>query len=283
MTPTALTIAGSDSGGGAGIQADLKAFSALGVYGCSAVAALTAQNTVGVQGILAVDPAFVAMQIDSVFADIRVDAVKIGMLGGASVIAAVADALERHRLNRGGAVVLDPVMVAKSGDRLLHDDAVTALRERLLPLSTLITPNLPEAAVLLDEAPVTERRAMAGAAARLQGLGCPNVLLKGGHLEGEASPDLLMHGGELLWFEGGRIATPNTHGTGCTLSSAVAALLARGLPLPAAVGEAKRYLEGAIRAGADMGIGHGHGPVHHFHRLWPHLAERRTLHEAQAS
>jgi hydroxymethylpyrimidine/phosphomethylpyrimidine kinase len=270
MTPVALTIAGSDSGGGAGIQGDLKTFSAFGVYGCSALTALTAQNTRGVQGIFAVDPAFVRRQIDSVFADLPVAAVKIGMLGTPEVIEAVAEAL-RHWQPRF--VVLDPVMVAKGGDRLLLDEAVQALRERLLPLATLITPNLPEAGVLLGEPPVRERQRMGAVAARLQGLGARNVLLKGGHLEGRDSPDLLLHGGDVIWLEGERIATRNTHGTGCALSSAIAALLARGRPLPLATAQAKRWLTGAIAAADGLGIGHGHGPVHHFHALWPQLGE----------
>ncbi len=266
MTATALTIAGSDSGGGAGIQADLKAFSALGVYGMSAITALTAQNTRAVTGIFPVDPDFVAAQIDAVFDDIRVDAVKLGMLGGPEVIGVVAERL-RHWRPRW--IVLDPVMVAKSGDKLLPDDAVEALKHELLPLASIITPNLPEAAVLLGEAPATERRQMPGVAARLQGLGVMNVLLKGGHLEGGESADLLLHGGELLWQRGPRIATRNTHGTGCTLSAAVAAGLARGLSLADAVGRAKAYIVGAIEAADRLDIGHGHGPVHHFFATWP--------------
>lgn len=271
MTATALTIAGSDSGGGAGIQADLKTFSALGVYGCSVLAALTAQNTQGVQGIFPVDPAFVGQQLDSVMSDIAVDAVKIGMLGGPEVIAVVADGLARWRPRW---VVLDPVMVAKGGDRLLRDDAVTALRERLLPLASLITPNLPEAAALLGEPVASQRRQMAGVAARLQGLGARDVLLKGGHLEGPESPDLLLHGGELHWLEAARVPTRHTHGTGCTLASATAAFLARGRPLPQAVAEAKAYLTAAIASADALEVGQGVGPVHHFHSLWPHLEGR---------
>jgi len=271
--PVALTIAGSDSSGGAGIQADLKAFSAMGAYGASVVTALTAQNTLGVQGILPVDPGFVREQMDSVFADLAVDAVKVGMLGTAEVIHAVADGLERWRPRW---VVLDPVMVAKGGHKLLADDAVAALRSRLLPLGSLATPNLPEAGVLLGEPAPRVRREMVPAAARLQGVGIANVLLKGGHLEDEAqSPDVLMHGGELYWFEAERVATRRTHGTGCTLSAAITALLARGRPLPAAVGEAKRYLAGAIAGAEALGVGRGHGPVHHFHELWPHLGGPR--------
>ena len=266
MTRTALTIAGSDSGGGAGIQADLKTFSALGVYGMSVITALTAQNTKAVTGIYPIDPGFIAEQIDAVFEDIRVDAVKLGMLGGPAVIRTVAERL-RHWKPRW--IVLDPVMVAKSGDKLLPDDAVLALQEELLPLASIITPNLPEAAVLLGEAPVTERRQMPAVAARLQGLGVANVLLKGGHLADGDSADLLMHGGELLWQQGRRIVTENTHGTGCTLSAAIAAGLAKGLPLPDAVGRAKSYITGAIEAADRLAIGHGHGPVHHFFQTWP--------------
>ncbi len=268
--PTALTVAGSDSGGGAGIQADLKTFSALGVYGASVVTALTAQNTREVTAIHEAPADFVARQLDTVFADIRIDAVKIGMLARAEVIEAVADRL-RHWRPRW--IVLDPVMVAKSGDRLLREDAVAALRTRLLPLADLVTPNLPEAAVLLGEEPVRERRRMANLAARLQGLGARNVLLKGGHLGGPTSPDLLLVGGELHWLEAERVDTPHTHGTGCTLSAAIAAFLARGRPLPEAVALAKRYLSGALRHAGELGVGHGHGPVHHFWHLWPRLEE----------
>lgn len=269
-TPVALTIAGSDSSGGAGIQADLKAFSALGAYGCSVITALTAQNTLGVQGIHPISPAFVRRQMDSVFADLAVAAVKIGMLGTPEIIVAVAEGLRAWQPRW---IVLDPVMVAKGGDKLLLDEAVAALRERLLPLASLITPNLPEAGVLLGEPPPTERRQMPRATARLQELGPANVLLKGGHLSGDDSPDLLMHGGELYWLEGARIPTRHTHGTGCTLSAAIAALLARGRSLPQAIVEAKRYLSAAIAAAEGLAIGHGVGPVHHFHALWPHLEE----------
>ena len=267
MTRTALTIAGSDSGGGAGIQADLKTFSALGVYGMSVITALTAQNTKAVTGILPVEPAFIAAQIDAVFDDIPVHAVKLGMLGGPAVIRTVAERL-RHWRPRW--IVLDPVMVAKSGDKLLPDEAVEALKTELLPLASIITPNLPEAAVLLGESPVSERRAMPAVAARLQGLGVRDVLLKGGHLgDDDESADVLLHGGELLWQRGRRIATKNTHGTGCTLSAAIAAGLASGLALPDAVGRAKTYITGAIAAADRLAIGHGHGPVHHFFQTWP--------------
>ena len=262
---SALTIAGSDSGGGAGIQADLKTFSALGVYGCSVLTALTAQNTLGVQGIHAVEPAFVRRQMDSVLGDLEVAAVKIGLLGTADVVAAVAEGLLAWR---PPLIVLDPVMVAKGGERLLRDEAVAAVRERLLPLAHLITPNLPEAGALLDAPEPGDREAMETAAERLRGLGPANVLLKGGHLAGAGSPDLLLSSGRRLWLESPRIATRHTHGTGCTLSSAITALLARGRPLPVAVAEAKRWLTAAIAAGDDLGVGHGIGPVHHFHALW---------------
>jgi hydroxymethylpyrimidine/phosphomethylpyrimidine kinase len=266
MTATALTIAGSDSGGGAGIQADLKTFSALGVYGASVITALTAQNTRAVTGIFPVDADFIAHQIDAVFDDIEVHAVKIGMLGGPDAIRIVAD---RLRYWQPRWIVLDPVMVAKSGDKLLPDDAVTALRDVLLPMASIITPNLPEAAVLLGEEGADERRKMPGVAARLQQLGIANVLLKGGHLPGPDSADLLMHGGEVLWQQAQRIETRHTHGTGCTLSAAIAAGLAKGQPLPAAVQRAKRYITGAISAADTLAIGHGHGPVHHFFETWP--------------
>jgi hydroxymethylpyrimidine/phosphomethylpyrimidine kinase len=270
MTAIALTIAGSDSSGGAGIQADLKAFSALGAYGASVITALTAQNTLGVQGIFPVSPHFVRAQMDSIFSDLSVGAVKIGMLGTAPIVEAVADGLRRWRPRW---IVLDPVMVAKGGHKLLQDEAVDAVRQHLLPLAHLVTPNLPEAGVLLAEEPPSERRAMPAAAARLQGMGARNVLLKGGHLDTADSPDLLLHGGEIHWLDAERVPTARTHGTGCTLSAAITAGLARGRSLPAAVLAAKRYLAGAIRAADALGVGQGHGPVHHFHRLWPLLEE----------
>ena len=264
--PIALTIAGSDSGGGAGIQADLKTFSALGVYGCSVLTALTAQNSRGVQGIAAVEPAFVRRQLDSVLGDLAVGAVKIGMLGTPEIVAAVAAGLRAWNPPH---VVLDPVMVAKGGDRLLRDEAVAAVRELLLPLAELITPNLPEAGALLDAPAPTDRAGMLAAAGRLAALGPESVLLKGGHLAGDASPDLLLAAGAATWLEGVRVASPHTHGTGCSLSSAIAALLARGLPLAHSVARAKHWLTAAIAAGARLGVGGGIGPVHHFHALWP--------------
>ncbi len=261
-----LTIAGSDSGGGAGIQADLKTFAANGCYGMSVITALTAQNTQGVSGIHPVPPEFVAQQLDAVLADIGVDAVKIGMLFSPELIEAIARKLREYRVAQ---VVLDPVMVAASGDKLLRDDAVAALKEHLIPLAALITPNLPEAAVLLDRE-IATREAMASAATALADLGCQNVLVKGGHLVDGDSADCLYLGVSrpIQWLASPRIATRNNHGTGCTLSSAIAARLAQGDPMETAVRRAKDYITGAIQAGAEYAIGHGHGPVHHFWRVW---------------
>jgi hydroxymethylpyrimidine/phosphomethylpyrimidine kinase len=264
--PIALTIAGSDSGGGAGIQADLKTFSALGVYGASVITALTAQNTREVRAILDVEPGFVRAQIDAVFDDLRVDAVKIGMLSRPEVIETVAAALAERA---GCPIVLDPVMVAKSGDRLLREEAVAALRERLVPLATLITPNLPEAADLLGVAEPADEAAMHRVLRALGRLGPAGVLLKGGHLAGRESVDLLLHRGAVERLVAPRLETGNTHGTGCTLSSAVAAGLARSLSIEEAVRAAKRYVSAAIAAADTLDVGTGHGPVHHFHALWP--------------
>ncbi|MFV0360679.1 bifunctional hydroxymethylpyrimidine kinase/phosphomethylpyrimidine kinase [Tropicimonas sp.] len=261
---TALSIAGSDPSGGAGVQADLKTFSARGVYGMAALTALTAQNTCGVSGVHPVPPAFVARQIGAIFDDIRVDAIKIGMIAGAGVASAVAGVLACYP----GPVVLDPVMVAKGGHPLLPADAVAALKADLLPVATLLTPNLPEAAALLGTEPATTREQMVAQARELAALG-PAVLLKGGHLEGAESPDLLIAGDLVAWFHAPRIETRNTHGTGCTLSAAIAAELAKGHPLPQAVSNAKTWLSGALAAADDLDIGHGHGPTHHFHALWP--------------
>lgn len=265
MTAIALTIAGSDSGGGAGIQADLKTFSALGVYGASVIAALTAQNTVAVTGVMDVSPDFVTAQIDAVFSDLDIDAVKIGMLSRPETIMAVADGLRRHGARR---VVLDPVMVAKSGDALLREDAVACLREELLPLADVITPNLPEAAALLEEDVPEYREELEACARQLALLGPRTVLLKGGHLDGDESPDVLFDGHDFTIFDAERIETGNTHGTGCTLSSAIAAGLAKGMGLEEAVGAAKAYITEAIRAADRLHVGKGHGPVHHFHAFW---------------
>ncbi|KQP31130.1 hydroxymethylpyrimidine/phosphomethylpyrimidine kinase [Methylobacterium sp. Leaf104] len=267
MTPIAVTIAGSDSSGGAGIQADLKTFAALRVYGASVITALTAQNTRGVQAIHDVPADFVAAQIDSVFSDLAVGAVKIGMLSQVATIEAVAGGLARH----AGSIpiVLDPVMVATSGDRLISETAVDALRRHLLPLADLVTPNLPETATLIGEPTAETENGAVAQGRRLLAIGARAVLVKGGHGEGEESVDHLMGSdGTLRRFAAPRTRTRNTHGTGCTLSSAVAAGLARGLPMVEAVTQAKRYVSAAI-AGADgVTVGQGHGPVHHFHALW---------------
>jgi len=261
-----LTIAGTDPTSGAGIQADLKTFSALGTYGLTVITALVAQNTQGVRSIHEVPEGFIGEQLDAVFDDVEVHAVKIGMLSGPEVIETVAERLERYGAER---IVLDPVMVAKSGDRLLREDAVNALRRRLLPMATLITPNLPEAGVLLDLEPARDEPGMIEMARALRELGPRAVLVKGGHLQGEESIDVLDDGeGEPQVLVGPRIATRNTHGTGCTLSSAIAAFLARGHPLPETVREAKAYLTDALRAADQLRVGSGHGPVHHFHALW---------------
>ncbi len=263
--PNVISIAGSDPSGGAGIQADLKTFSALGAYGGAVIAALTAQNTRGVVGVETVSPAFVAQQIDAIFEDIRIDAVKIGMLANAGVIKAVADCLRRWQPRW---IVLDPVMVAKSGHRLLDEAAVEAMRRDLLPLASVVTPNLPEAAALLDRPAAADWTEMGQQASALAALGARNVLLKGGHLSGDSSPDLLLCGDVTTRLEAARIRTANTHGTGCTLSSAIAALLPQHPDVVTAVREAKAYITGAIAASSMLDVGHGHGPVHHFHQLW---------------
>jgi hydroxymethylpyrimidine/phosphomethylpyrimidine kinase len=265
MIPNVLSIAGSDPSGGAGIQADLKAISANRAYGMAAITALTAQNTQGVTGIELIPPAFVAAQITAVFADIRVDAVKIGMIANAEIAGAVAEALK----GAGGApIVLDPVMVAKGGARLLAEDAVAALRARLVPMAAVITPNLHEAADLLDEALATTRKDMERQAQALRALGARAVLLKGGHLEGDDSPDCLVTESGTTWIEGARVPTANTHGTGCTLSAALAAQLARGHGVEEAARQAKAYVARAIAGADQLTVGHGHGPTHHFAELW---------------
>lgn len=257
--PVALTIAGSDSGGGAGIQADLKTFAALGVYGMSAVTAITVQNTVGVRDALVLDAGLVAAQIDAVLEDIGCDAAKTGMLGTAEVVTAVAERLAAHAV---ADVVVDPVMVAKSGDRLLDEDARTAVIEHLLPVARIVTPNLPEAEALLGReiAP----REMAEAARELCALGARATVVKGGHAGSEYSVDVLYDAltGELTRLSAPRLDTTNTHGTGCTFASAIAAFLARGWRLEAAVAWAKRFVTEAIRRGLPLGA--GHGPTDHF-------------------
>jgi len=264
-----LTIAGSDSGGGAGIQADLKTFSALGCYGMSVITALTAQNTIRVSAIHKVPASFVAAQIDAVLGDIGADAVKVGMLHTPEVIRTVAERLRAHDVKR---VVLDPVMVAKSGDKLLLDDAIDALRDELLPLAEIATPNLPEASVLTGGT-VSSREEMEGAGHEVLTLGARSSLIKGGHLEDAGSSDVLCvrdSSGTVAvrWYEQSRFRTGNTHGTGCTLSSAIAAFRAQDIDIQESVARAKEYITNAIRAGADYRLGSGHGPVHHFHNLW---------------
>ena len=261
-----LTIAGSDSGGGAGIQADLKTFSAIGCYGMSVITALTAQNTIGVTSIHAVPGVFVQQQMDAVFSDIGTDAVKIGMLFSVELIEAVATQLKKHGI---GNIVLDPVMIAQSGDKLLQDDAVEAIKTHLMPMADVVTPNLPEAAVLLNRK-IRNAEDLIAAARDLAQFGGKSILIKGGHLENHQSTDWLYLVGEdrLVVLKGDFIRTRNNHGTGCTLSSAIAAHLAKGLKIEAAVRAAKVYIGEAIRAGAGYKLGAGHGPVHHFFNSW---------------
>jgi hydroxymethylpyrimidine/phosphomethylpyrimidine kinase len=260
MIPNILSIAGSDPSGGAGIQADIKAIGANGGYAMAAITALTAQNTRGVAGARMIDPGFVAAQIETVFEDIRVDAVKIGMLGDAAIVRAVAAALD----GRDVPIVLDPVMVAKGGDRLLAAEAVAALGAELLPMATIVTPNLPEAADLLDAREPADRDGMRRAAEALLASGCGAVLLKGGHLPGRDSPDLFLSATHCAWMEAPRIETPHTHGTGCTLSSALATWLARTGDMAEAAKAAKAYTQGAIRGAFRLSVGGGHGPTDHF-------------------
>ncbi|HYU18284.1 MAG TPA: bifunctional hydroxymethylpyrimidine kinase/phosphomethylpyrimidine kinase [Chloroflexota bacterium] len=259
--PTVLTIAGSDSGGGAGIQADLKTFSALGVFGMSALTAITAQNTRAVTAVFELPPDIVAAQIDAVVEDIGVDAAKTGMIANSELIRVVADKVRQHRLEP---LVVDPVMVAKSGDRLLREEAVEALRAELVPLATVVTPNLPEAEVLVGRS-LGSLDDMRAAAREIVGLGARSVVVKGGHLAGDAT-DVFYDGQRLVELSAPRVQTSSTHGTGCTLASAIAALLARGDDLEAAVRGAKSYLTAALERAYP--IGGGHGPVHHFHEWW---------------
>jgi len=263
--PNALSIAGSDPSGGAGIQADLKTFAAQQVYGMAALTALTAQNTRGVSAVHVVPPEFVRQQLDALFDDIRIDAVKIGMIATADVAMTVADVLTARMR---GPVVLDPVMIAKGGAELLHADAVQVVRARLLPLATVITPNLPEAAHLLGTEVASTRTEMESQALALQALGPRAVLLKGGHLEEANSPDCLITQDGVHWLDGPRIASQNTHGTGCTLSAAIAAGLAGGGHLLDVVRVAKQYVTDAIATANQLTVGQGHGPTHHLHSLW---------------
>lgn len=265
MIRNVLSIAGSDPSGGAGIQADIKAISANGAYAMAALTAVTVQNTQGVSAVHLIPPDIVSAQISAVFGDVRVDAVKIGMIANAEIAGAVAVVLEGADKTP---IVLDPVMIAKGGAPLLADDAIAIVRDRLLPLATVVTPNLPEAARLLDQPVATNRQQMEDQARALAGLGARSVLIKGGHLDDPDSPDVFVAGGHVHWLEGTRTATKNTHGTGCTLSSAVAAQLAQGVPDREAVSAAKAYISAAIARAEELTVGHGHGPVHHFSRLW---------------
>ncbi|MBW2607641.1 MAG: bifunctional hydroxymethylpyrimidine kinase/phosphomethylpyrimidine kinase [Deltaproteobacteria bacterium] len=261
-----LTIAGSDSGGGAGIQADLKTISAMGCYGMSVITALTAQNTKGVTGIHAVPPDFAGKQMEAVFSDIGVDAVKIGMLYSAELIETVAQVLKKYKIDK---IVLDPVMVAQSGDKLLQDNAIEAVKIHLMPLSSVVTPNIPEASVLLD-CELHDFEDIKKGAKDLSEYGSRSVLIKGGHLEDNDSTDFLYLAEEdrFVILKGERINTINNHGTGCTLSSAIASYMAKGCEIEEAVRKAKTYINEALRAGSKYKIGHGHGPVHHFHKFW---------------
>lgn len=267
--PNTLTIAGVDPSGGAGVLADIKAMSALGAYATGVIAALTAQSTQGVTGIYPVDPSFIKQQIDTLFNDVRIDAVKIGMLGQQPVIRTVVDALAQWKPKY---LVLDPVMVAKSGDHLLEKAATSEMREAMLPLSTMITPNLPEAGVLLEMRPAETVKEMYGVAEKLRRLMADKedrwVFLKGGHLPGPECTDLLYNGDKMIEMPAQRINTKNTHGTGCTLSAALAALLPQTTDAVQAAKAAKEYLYKAIARSGDLTVGSGHGPVNHFHAWW---------------
>jgi hydroxymethylpyrimidine/phosphomethylpyrimidine kinase len=266
MTAIAVTIAGSDSGGGAGLQGDLKTFSALGVYGACVVTALTAQSTTGVSAIHDVPAAFVAAQMNAVFSDLQVGAVKIGMLSRADVIETVAAGLDRWRQTR---VVLDPVMLASSGERLLAPDAIDVLRRMLIPRSAVLTPNLPEAAVLLGTTPAQTADDMRAQAEQLLALGARTIVIKGGHASGRDSTDLIVNRSGVVTLPLERLDSRNTHGTGCAFSAAIAAGLAKGLDVEKATRAAKSYVHGAIAAADSLAIGSGPGPVHHFHSVWP--------------
>ena len=263
--PKAMTIAGSDSGGGAGIQADLKTFAALGVYGTSAITAITAQNTLAVTAVHEIPAEAIAAQIDAIVSDIGTDAVKTGMLSSSAIIECVVESLQRHSSHPGvRKLVVDPVMVAKSGDSLLRQEAVATLKERLIPLAAVVTPNIPEAETLTGRSIATEDD-VAEAARRIVGMGAKAVVVKGGHREGPAT-DIYYDGVQFREFTAPRFDTPNTHGTGCTFASAVAAGLAKGLATEDAVSVAKEYVTEAIRN--SFPIGHGHGPLSHFWRFW---------------
>ncbi|KAG0163716.1 hypothetical protein DFQ28_004035 [Apophysomyces sp. BC1034] len=263
--PNVLTIAGSDPSGGAGIQADIKTFSALGAYGAAAITALTVQNTHGVSAVHPVAADIITAQLDAVFDDVRIDAVKIGMLANAPIVRAVADALERHRPAH---VVLDTVILSSSARVLLEPDALGALRDRLLPLASVVTPNLHEAAALLEQPVASDEAQMALQGDALRALGARAVLIKGGHLPGEFSPDWLIEASRHTRIAGARVNVAGTHGTGCTLSAAIAALRPQRLDLANAVSDAKTYLTQALIQGTRLSVGHGTGPLHHFHPWW---------------
>lgn len=263
-TPIALTIAGSDSGGGAGIQADLKAFSARGVYGASVLTAVTAQNTTAVTAVHEIPADVVAAQIDAVLSDLNVGAIKLGMLFSPAIIEVVADRLAHF----DGPIIADPVMIAKSGDALLQQAAVKTLIARILPLATLLTPNLPEAAAILERPEARSDADMAAQAAALRALGPKAVLMKGGHGTGDLCRDVLLSDAGTKVLEAARVHTKNTHGTGCTYSATIAAEMAKGHALADAVPTAHAYLQRAIAAADRLSIGAGHGPVHHFHEVW---------------
>lgn len=264
MTAIALTIAGSDSGGGAGIQADIKTFSALGAYAASVITAITAQNTKGVTAVEDISVATIIAQMDAVFSDLAVNAVKIGMVSRIETIAAIAERLRRQ----SQPVVLDPVMVATSGDRLLHEDAIETLRRDLLPLATIVTPNLPEAALLTGSSMAKTETEIARQAEAILKAGAKAVLVKGGHGDGPESTDYLFADGAMQALSAPRVETKNDHGTGCTLAAAITAHLAKACELREAVELAKEYLNGALDAGWGLAVGHGRGPVHHFYRWW---------------
>lgn len=259
--PVALTIAGSDSGGGAGIQADLKTFSAFGVYGLTVITAITAQNTVSVRAVQEIEPSVIEAQLDAVAEDFSIAALKTGMLSSAAIIDTVASGIRRHELR---VLVVDPVMVAKSGDRLLREDAVEALRRKLLPLALVVTPNIPEAEVLAGR-PIKTRQDRVAAAGAILELGARAVVIKGGHLDEDPVVDLLVDQTGVHEFHAKRIVTSSTHGTGCTFSAAIASALALGADITDAVGQARAYVSEALAAAPNLG--HGHGPLNHFPAL----------------
>ncbi len=263
--PNVLSIAGSDPSGGAGVQADLKTFAALGTYGMAVITALTAQNTRGIRSVHLAPAECVIEQTDAIFDDVRVDAVKVGMVGGVETARAIADVLERRGARN---VVIDPVMAAKGGHVLLEHGAVDVIRDRLLPLAAVVTPNLPEAGALLDENAPSTVAEMREAAQALHARGARAVYLKGGHLAGDRCVDVFFDGEALHELPEVRIGTQNSHGTGCTLSSAIAAFLARGATLPEAAGAAKAYVTAALAMNGELSVGGGHGPLHHFYALW---------------